>query len=200
MVPTTTAVRAAEADRRRAGHPVVRWRVRLGSGYSGVAVSGGRAVTMFSDGGDDVLAAFDEASGEELWRVRIAERYKGINGSFDGPISTPTIADGRVFALAAAGQLSSPRTWRRGVSSGGSTCRRGKGTTRPELGFASSPVLAGGVVVVQVGGPGRAIVGFDPVDGRATLDGGAMDVVRISRRPWSGWGSATSWSRSVTRG
>ena len=132
------------------GAPVVRWRARLGSGYSGVAVSGGRAVTMFSDGGDDVLAAFDEASGKELWRIRIAERYKGINGSFDGPISTPTIAGGRVFALGPAGQLlaadlaTGRELWRVDLPAR-------EGASKPELGFASSPVVAGGVVVVQVG-------------------------------------------------
>src|SRR5688572_9465483 len=65
------------------GAPVVRWRAGLGSGYSGVAVSGGRAVTMFADGGDDVLAAFDAATGRELWRIRVGDRHKGINGSFD---------------------------------------------------------------------------------------------------------------------
>ena len=146
------------------GTPVVRWRARLGSGYSGVAVSGGRAVTMFSDGGDDVLAAFDEASGKELWRIRIAERYKGINGSFDGPISTPTIAGGRVFALGPAGQLlaadlaTGRELWRVDLPAR-------EGATKPELGFTSSPLVAGGAVVVQVGGPGRAIVGFDPSTG-----------------------------------
>src|SRR5687768_16148680 len=43
------------------GAMAVRWRAKAGSGYSGVAVSGGRAVTMFSDGAQDVLTAFDAA-------------------------------------------------------------------------------------------------------------------------------------------
>jgi enterochelin esterase-like enzyme/outer membrane protein assembly factor BamB len=170
------------------GTPVVRWRARLGSGYSGVAVSGGRAVTMFSDGGDDVLAAFDEASGKELWRIRIAEKYKGLNGSFDGPISTPTIAGGRVFALGPAGQLlaadlaTGRELWRVDLPAR-------EGATKPELGFASSPMVAGGVVVVQVGGPGRAVVGFDPSTGerRWTVGDDVVQyqspaLVRVGRR------------------
>lgn len=48
----------------------VRWRRKLGSGYSGIAVSGSRAVTLFSDGKDDYAAALDADSGEELWRVQ----------------------------------------------------------------------------------------------------------------------------------
>ena len=40
----------------------VAWRSALGAGYSSVAVAGGRAVTLFSDGKDDVAAAFDTRS------------------------------------------------------------------------------------------------------------------------------------------
>ena len=35
---------------RTAGSLTVRWRAKIGSGYSGVAIASGRAVTMFSDG------------------------------------------------------------------------------------------------------------------------------------------------------
>ncbi len=171
------------------GAPVVRWRARLGSGYSGIAVSGGRAVTMFSDGGDDVLAAFDEASGKELWRIRIAERHKGINGSFDGPISTPTIAGGHVFALGPEGHLlaadlaTGRPLWRVDLPVR-------EGARKPELGFASSPVVAGGVLVVQMGAAkGRSIAGFDPSTGqrRWTLGDDAVQyqspvVVRVGDR------------------
>jgi enterochelin esterase-like enzyme/outer membrane protein assembly factor BamB len=146
------------------GSPVVRWRARLGSGYSGIAVSGGHVVTLFADGGHDVLAAFDAASGKERWRIRIAPTYKGINGSFDGPISTPAVAGGRVFALGAAGELlaadlaTGRELWRLELTVS-------EGAVKPELGFATSPLVAGGALVVQVGGPGRAIVGFDPSTG-----------------------------------
>jgi outer membrane protein assembly factor BamB len=147
------------------GALVVRWRARLGSGYSGVAVSGGRAVTMFSDGNDDVLAAFDGTSGKEIWRIRLAERRRGVNGSFDGPISTPTIADGRVFALGPEGHLVAAD-----VATGRLLWRVDlpvrEGAKKAEHGFASSPIVAGGVLVVQIGaGPGGAIAGFDPSTG-----------------------------------
>ena len=83
----------------------MRWRARLGSGYSGVAVADGRAVTLFSDGSRDVLAAFDAATGREAWRVPVAEAHKGKDGSFDGPVSTPAVDRGRVFALGPRGDL-----------------------------------------------------------------------------------------------
>jgi len=148
-----------------AGAMAVRWRAKLGSGYSGVAVSGGRAVTMFSDGTHDVLAAFDAATGGETWRVAVAETHKGLDGSFNGPMSTPVVAGGRVFALGPHGHLLAAELatgrvlWRVDLP-------ERMGAKKPHYGFASSPVVAAGVLVAQVGaGQGGAIAGFDPATG-----------------------------------
>jgi enterochelin esterase-like enzyme/outer membrane protein assembly factor BamB len=147
------------------GAMAVRWRARLGSGYSGIAVSQGRAVTLFSDGARDVVAAFDVASGKEAWRVPVADAHKGRDGSFDGPISTPAVAGGRVFALGPRGhllaiELATGRVlWRLDLA-------EREGARTPHYGFATSPVVAGGVLVAQVGGDkGRFIAGFDPRTG-----------------------------------
>jgi outer membrane protein assembly factor BamB/enterochelin esterase-like enzyme len=143
----------------------VRWRAKLGSGYSGVAVSGGRAVTLFSDGTRDVLAAFDAATGQERWRVAVAGTHKGLDGAFNGPISTPVIAAGRVFALGPHGHLLAVDLARGRVLWRVDLPER-VGAKRPHYGFASSPVVAGGVLVVQVGaGKGGGIAGFDPATG-----------------------------------
>src|SRR5687767_1412607 len=50
------------------GQLAVAWRGALGSGYSGITIAEGRAITMFSDGKNDVVVAFDAKSGKELWR------------------------------------------------------------------------------------------------------------------------------------
>src|SRR5512141_218232 len=55
----------------------VGWKTDLGSGYSGLAVASGRVITMFATPEADVAAAFDAASGKELWRYRIGDAYKG---------------------------------------------------------------------------------------------------------------------------
>ena len=158
------------------GAMAVTWRARLGPGYSGVAVSGGRAVTMFSEAGSDFLAAFDAATGKEAWRVAIAERHRGLDGSFDGPISTPATADGRVFALGPRGHLvaadlaTGDVRWRVDLAAR-------DGARKPHYGFASSPVVAGGVLVAQVGDEkGRAVAGFDPRTGARRWTAGE-DVV-----------------------
>ncbi len=83
----------------------VAWKRPIGSGYSSISIADGRVVTMFSDGASDVVAAYDETTGRELWRFAIEPTYKGHDGSHDGPMSTPLIADGRVFGLSALGRL-----------------------------------------------------------------------------------------------
>ena len=75
------------------------WDMPLGSGYSGIALSAGRAVTMFSDGESDHVMALDASTGVELWRYTLGKTYKGHDGSHDGPLSTPVIDEGVVYGL-----------------------------------------------------------------------------------------------------
>jgi enterochelin esterase-like enzyme/outer membrane protein assembly factor BamB len=144
----------------------VAWRGALGPGYSGVAVAQGTAVTLFSDGREDVVAAFDAKTGRALWRRGVAPTYQGHDGSFDGPIATPAIAGGRAFALAPHGQLaafdlaSGRPLWSTHLA-------KDHGGREPYYGFAGSPLVAADTLVVPLGaGQGRAIAGFDPATGR----------------------------------
>ena len=81
------------------------WDRELGSGYSRISIANGKAVTMFASGDVDVVAAFDVTNGNELWRYELGEKYAGHTGSDDGPIGTPTLHDGTVYALGPRGQL-----------------------------------------------------------------------------------------------
>lgn len=178
LIPIATAAGAADwphlrgpaydgtADTaERAAALELAWRIDLGSGYSGIAIAGDRAVTMFADGESDVIAAFDAADGRELWRHRLGEINRGRDGSADGPLSSPAIHDGRVFALAPRGQLlalaleDGELLWSLGLT-------EQFGAPEPQFGFGSSPVVADGVLVVLAGGgEGNAIVGLDPATG-----------------------------------
>ena len=139
----------------------VAWRSVLGSGYSGVAVVGGRAVTLFAAGEHDIVAAFDIASGEELWRYRLGPTYTGHDGSHDGPISTPAVAGGRVYALGAWGALAAldletgAEVWRTDLVDD-------HGAEKPWYGFSSSPLVAGGRLIVEFTVQEKgSIAGFD---------------------------------------
>lgn len=152
-------------ERAEGGGLEVAWRAALGAGYSSVAVAEGRAVTLFSDGHNDLAAAFDSRTGRELWRYPIAPTLAGKDGSFDGPIATPALAGGRVFGLGPRGQLfaldaaSGRELWKVDLAIR-------EGAPVPHYGFTASPLLAGGVVVVQLGAKdGGALAGFDPATG-----------------------------------
>ncbi len=58
----------------------IAWKRPLGQGYSGVSVVDRLAVTMFSDGVNDVAIALDPRDGRELWRYTIDKTYKGHEG------------------------------------------------------------------------------------------------------------------------
>src|SRR5688500_11033054 len=55
------------------------WRRPIGEGFSGIVAGGGRLYTMYAgdhEGKSTELAtALDPASGQEVWRTPVAERY-----------------------------------------------------------------------------------------------------------------------------
>ncbi len=142
----------------------VAWKRPIGSGYSGVSVSADLVVTMFVDGDQDTLAAFDPDTGAELWRFPFGPTYKGHDGSFDGPMSTPLLVGDMVIGLSGWGRLFAVD--RLGGEPVWSTqLTEDHGAVKPEYGFATSPLLQDGVLVVQIGAPDGALAGFDPETG-----------------------------------
>jgi len=142
------------------------WKRRLGSGYSAVAVGDGHVVTMFAEEGSDILAAYETETGDVAWRYRVGEVHKGHDGSHDGPISTPLMAGGRVFGLSARGRLFAVNATN-GKEVWATHLVDDLGSKKPYYGFATSPLMADGVLVVEIGAEeGKAIAGLDPDDGK----------------------------------
>lgn len=153
----------------------VAWKRPLGSGYSGVVVADGRVVTAFSSGKDDLVAAFAVADGKELWRYRLDETYKGHDGSQDGPLSTPAIAEGRVFMLSPLGKLvaldatSGSEMWASDIVAEHKAAK-------PHYGFTATPLLVDGVLIVEAGAKGAMVVGLDPKSGKKLWSAGDDEV------------------------
>lgn len=144
----------------------VAWRANIGPGYSAVTVVNGKAVTFYSDRKDDLAIAFDANSGKELWRYKIGDAFKGHDGSHDGPIATPVVADGRVFGFSAYGLLfaldhaTGKQLWTINVA-------KTMGAQSPFYGFGASPLVAGNMVVLELGAKeGKAIAAFDVATGQ----------------------------------
>ena len=86
-----------------AGGPKEVWRAKGGVGMSGLAVSGGRVITMLQADSKQLLAAWDSATGSPVWQTPLAPAYDNSQGA--GPRSTPSIAGERVFTMTGEGIL-----------------------------------------------------------------------------------------------
>ena len=158
------------------GSLVLKWRAKIGEGYSGISVANQKVVTLFSDGKNQIAVAFDSSSGTELWRSNIGPTYKGHDGSHEGPIATPLIDNDRVYYYDPFGKLfaldlkSGKELWAVNIA-------EQMGAPSPFYGFASSPLMAAGVLIVEAGaGPNRAVLGIDPDSGKVRWSAGDDQV------------------------
>ena len=86
------------------GGPKKLWTVNdAGLGYSGVTVQAGSLYTMGAFDKKEMLLAYNSSSGEKLWEVHVGELL--TNGWGDGPRMSPTISNGKIYALGARGNL-----------------------------------------------------------------------------------------------
>ncbi len=142
----------------------LRWKRPLGSGYSGVAVTDDFLVTASYGGERDYVVALDPETGEEQWRYDLAPGYAGHDGSHDGPISTPAIAEKRVFAVSPWGHVAAidletgEEIWTKHLVDD-------LGSEKPFYGFGSSPNVVDGVMVLQTGGQAGSVTAFDAATG-----------------------------------
>jgi len=169
-----------------AAGPPVKWRLPIGAGYTGPSVANGRLFVMdrtandelseearqamkkdgFQPGGERVLC-LDVNTGEKLWEYVYDCPYRISYPS--GPRCTPTIDGEYAYTLGAMGDLVCLR-----VKDGGVVwqtkflehyTKEDKPIRPPVWGYASHPVIEGGLVIVPVGGDGSAVVAFDKMTG-----------------------------------
>ena len=139
----------------------VRWKVPLGSGYSGLSVESGVVVTAFASSGRDVLAAFSAADGSERWRFDLGPMYPGKDGAHDGPIATPVLADGRVFMVDPAGRVVGLDSAAGELLWEVDLVEDLAGQSPWFYGYCGSPLVHGRAVIVTVGGEAGSVVAFD---------------------------------------
>ncbi len=153
------------------------WSVPTGSGYSGVAVANGVVVTAFSDGTNDVLTAFDQATGAEKWRYALDSTYLGTDGAHTGPIATPLIYKGHVYMLAPRGKLVAVDL-EKGKEVWAVNIIEEYAVPKPHYGCSTSPIGCEDTIILQLGavkqgeGPrptpveNQAVIGVDPLTGK----------------------------------
>ena len=133
-----------------AAKPMQVWRRRVGPGWSSFAVAGELIFTQEQRGDHELISAYRLSTGEPVWRHQDAARfYESAGGA--GPRGTPTVHDGRVYAMGATGIVNAldartgARIWTRNAE-------RDTGARRPDWGFAASPLVVGDVLVAAASG------------------------------------------------
>ena len=141
------------------------WKVPLGGGYGSFAIAHGRAFTIEQRGGRELAAAYDLATGRELWTNAWNARFTDVMGG-DGPRSTPTWHDGRVYVLGATGEFraldaaTGRMLWRTDILADADAVNVDHGTS-------ASPLVVDDTVVVMPGGAnGQSVVAYDRASGK----------------------------------
>lgn len=147
------------------GPPVV-WKTPVGRGFSGPVVAEGRVILHHRRDDTEVIEAFSVTDGKPLWKHAYPATYRDDFGFDDGPRATPAVVSRRVFAFGAAGVLTcvdaatGARRWQ-------VDCAKELGADKGFFGFASSPLVMDGAVLVNVGGrDGAGIAAHDADSGR----------------------------------
>ena len=139
------------------------WKQPIGIGYSSFVVADGRAYTIEQRRSKEVVAAYDVGTGRELWT-------QGWNASFsdstgDGPRSTPTWDDGRIYALGATGELRCLDA-KTGTVAWGRNILTENGASNLQWAMAASPLIVDDKVIVLPGGSnGKSIVAYNKMSG-----------------------------------
>jgi outer membrane protein assembly factor BamB len=128
-------------------------------------VAGDRLILFHRVGAEELVVCLEAATGKDLWLYKYPTQYQDDFGFDDGPRATPLIAGGYVYTLGAEGTLlclelaNGKKVWERALNNDYQV-RKGY------FGVATSPVLEGDRLLVNVGGRGAGIVAFDHRTGR----------------------------------
>jgi outer membrane protein assembly factor BamB len=145
-----------------------KWTAPAGEGYSSPVVSGSLVFVHSRRDPEEVVTAFDLATGAVRWTDSYAAPFAKNQYAVSmakGPNSTPVAADGRVFTLGVTAVLTSYDAatgkvhWRKDFS-------KEVDTGKLFCGTAMSPVLDRGLLIIHVGDDRRgAVLAFDAATG-----------------------------------
>jgi len=139
------------------------WKQPVGLGFSSFSVADGHAFTIEQRRGQEVVAAYDVATGRELWTQSWNAEFEDETG--DGPRTTPTWDQGRLYALGATGELrcldanSGAIIWGKNILSE-------NGANNLPWAMAASPLVVDDKVIVLPGGAnGKSVVAYNKMTG-----------------------------------
>ncbi len=130
--------------------PAVIWKHAVGGGYAQPVVVGNSLITIEQRHDNEVVALYDARTGAEVWTYSTPAKFDEFLGG-PGPRATPTVHEGRIYALGGEGHLvcldlaSGRKIWTRELL-------QELGVSNQEWGITSSPLVHGDRLIVNVGG------------------------------------------------
>ena len=139
------------------------WKQPIGIGFASFVVADDRAYTIEQRRNQEMVTAYDVATGRQVWTQGWNAQYSDSTG--DGPRATPTWDNGRIYALGATGELrcldakTGAVVWGRNILSE-------NGASNLPWAMAASPLIVDDKVIVLPGGPsGKSIVAYNKSTG-----------------------------------
>jgi outer membrane protein assembly factor BamB len=163
--PSHNAV-SAETRLTRVLPPPLVWELPKGTGYASPAVAGQRLVFIHRLDDEEIVECLRPETGASLWRFRYPTAFEDRYGYNNGPRASPVIDLQRVYTIGAEGKMhclelmTGRVVWQRDL-------RAEYKVPQDFFGTASTPLVEGRLLIVNVGAPGGpCVVGLDKATGR----------------------------------
>ncbi len=146
-----------------ANGPPVLWVREAGKGYSSFVAWDNRVATQWQTVSGQYVVCLDADTGETIWQYRYDWPYLPAS-VYPGPRATPTYDQGHLYFAAPNGLIGCLRAdkgsllWSINVKDE----FQGQGT---DFGYACSPLVVDGKVILPVGGQGASMVALDALSG-----------------------------------
>ncbi len=140
-----------------------KWKITVGQADATPALAANKLYVFTRQDGAEIIRCLDADTGKELWSDKYsAQGATGAASGHAGPRSSPAVAEGKVVTLGVSGTLScldaagGKVLWRKDDFPG----------TYPRFFIASSPLIANGLAIAQLGGAANgAVVAYDLASG-----------------------------------
>jgi outer membrane protein assembly factor BamB len=146
------------------GPPVV-WEKEVGAGFAGPAVAQGKLILFHRVANEEVIEALEAGTGNAIWKCAYPTNYRDDFGFDEGPRATPTIAGDTVYTLGASGDL-----YAVGLQDGKVRWHRALNdeykVQKGYFGVATSPLIEGKFLLLNIGGAGAGIIALDTETGK----------------------------------
>ena len=154
--PTHNSV-STETNLSRKLPPPLIWELDKGTGYASPAIEGERLVFVHRLANEEIVECLHPETGTTQWQFRYSTAFEDRYGYNNGPRSSPVIDGERVYTVGAEGKAhclslaAGKLIWKRDL-------RAEYKVPQDFFGTASTPLIQGDLLIVNVGAPGGPCV------------------------------------------